>query len=388
MPVAWGPTGDVLASVSRTDALLTLWVIPDEGEPVKQLLSGHNPEHSILCIVWETTVNRIVTGSNEGEVIVWNGATGALMYKYLFTEPSYRIRNNPVLSVALTPDGKWVVIGQANINNYVKVWQPATNTTHNLRVWNDSRPFPAFNTSVACNLGGYDPHRLQLAGGSDTALPNRRYGRPGVYNPFLSLFTISDVSGSADITLLEFGSTQCMGITAAIKSLAWNNAGTRLVSGFSDGHVIVWATDNPKPTQIWRTCVSSDGFTWSNPRLHTVLWRVFEDDMGNRYDTIVIGTGEVTLMYEEACDVEDPDYVRVSTVGSVGLAYNTTTGRFVCGYVDAVPLVVFDLSDLEHARVIDDTPPIPPGDASDGSTDEEGEGFTIFETEKFNLLLY
>ena len=228
---------------------------------------------------------RIVTGSRNGSLQLWDAATGAPVGKPLTGHTLY------VNSVAFSPDGKSIV---------------SASRDHTLRLWdaNTGDPLgkPLQSDSAVCSVAFSPVGQRIVSGGLDgnlrlwDATTGQTLGEPlkGHSQRVCAVAFSPDgqriVSGGDDTTLRLWnaGTGQAVGEvlrghTEAVYSVAYSPNGQRIVSGSNDATLRLWDARTGKPIgeplkrhrqAILGIAFSADGrYIISGSRDHTVrLW--------------------------------------------------------------------------------------------------------------------
>ncbi|KAG8993525.1 hypothetical protein FRB94_013276 [Tulasnella sp. JGI-2019a] len=112
--VAWSPDGQRIISGSE-DGTLSLWDL-STGAPIGEAWKSHSKR--VDCVAWSPDGKMVVSGSDDDTLQLWNPTTGARIGEAL------RGHTNAVLSVAWSPDSKWVVSGSRD--KTLRMWDPST----------------------------------------------------------------------------------------------------------------------------------------------------------------------------------------------------------------------------------------------------------------------
>lgn len=212
----------------------------------------------IVSIAYSSDAKRIVGGSTDGSLWVWDASSGEILQT--LTGHSGRIK-----SVKLSPDGKRIASGS---------------TDKTLRVWDvlsskEMLVIEGFEASVNCVV--FSPDGKHIVSGSgetifkdgkmedgggtlqmwDAQTGDELFALNGHIGRILSVAYSSDgtriVSGSADGTLKIWESTTGLelltltGHASSVNSVAFDDDGLRLVSGSSDKTIRIW---DAKPLNV------------------------------------------------------------------------------------------------------------------------------------------
>jgi WD40 repeat protein len=201
--VAWSPDGSKIAAGDR-DGNLRVW---DAATGASMLtMSGHDGD--VTSVAWSSDGSKIATvtdGSDNaaapwhGSVLIWDAATGANLH----TLTGHTARLD---SVSWSPDGTKVV-SASPIDESVRVWDAATGA--NLLTL--TLPSASNNTSVA-----WSPDGAKLASTTNDK----------------SILVWDSVTGDTLLTLT--------GDTGTPAQLAWSPDGSKIAAGSYDRHLRVW----------------------------------------------------------------------------------------------------------------------------------------------------
>ncbi|TFK97759.1 Quino protein amine dehydrogenase [Pterulicium gracile] len=230
---------------------LSEWQSHFPGLPDVQCM-GINHQHPLLVISHPAHVHvhsvsfspdgtRIVSGSRDHTVRVWDTATGEQVAKM-------DGHSNSVHSVSFSPDGTRIVSGSRD--HTVRVWDTTTGEQvakmdgHNGCVWSVS-----FSPDGTCIVSGSHDHTVQVW---DTATGEQVAKMDGHSNSVHSVSFSPDgtriVSGSDDNTVRVWDMAtgeqvaKIDGHDSIVWSVSFSPDGTRIVSGSYDTTVRVWDT--------------------------------------------------------------------------------------------------------------------------------------------------
>jgi len=191
--VAWSPDGRRVVSGS-SDRTIRVWDVTNGAELL--CLSKH--EGSVNAVAWSPDGRRVISGSDDQTVRVWDAATGA----ELLSLPGH---GNRVKSVSCSPDGQRLVSGSADCT--VRVWDTSSGTQ--LRCLSEHEKEV---TSVSFSSDG----RYIVSGGDDGTV------------------RVWDAATGAQLRCLR-------GHTGWVWSVSFSPDGKQIVSGGGyDGTVRVW----------------------------------------------------------------------------------------------------------------------------------------------------
>jgi WD40 repeat protein len=176
-------------------ALILRWRTLSESPALVQILSGH--QHAVNAVVVSPDGRRVVSGSLDRTVAVWDVETGAPI-RWLTGHQA------AVNSVAMSPDGQRIVLGSQD--NTVAVWDLETGAQIHLLIGHQDWVW-----SVAVSPDG----RRIVSGSQDDTL------------------VVWDLDTGTLIHRLD-------GHQAAVNSVAVSPDGQRIISGAQDGTWAVW----------------------------------------------------------------------------------------------------------------------------------------------------
>jgi WD40 repeat protein len=258
------------ANVSRVEELLDLYRRVGPGEEdlrgwewfyqdrlcqaYLRTLRGH--EASVLSVAFNADGSRLVTGSHDRVVKVWDVATGRELR-------AFQADKGPVRGLAISPDGTHVAVGGED--GTVKLWDVATGQEvrtfrgDNLRLGVFSLAFSPDGTRLA--RGNLGVTVWDVAGGNE--LCRLRRGVTVAFSPDGTRLATSNSTASGGpldddfaVTLWDAKSGQELrsfrGHEARVTALAFSPDGTRLASGGFDRTVKVWDSANGQEFRTFR----------------------------------------------------------------------------------------------------------------------------------------
>ncbi|KZT51139.1 WD40 repeat-like protein [Calocera cornea HHB12733] len=240
--IAFSPDGRRIVSGSW-DHTLRLWNA-DTGAAMREPLTGH--DRQVTSVAFSPDGRRIVSGSWENTLRLWNADTGAAIDEPLTGH------TDGVLSVALSPDSRRIVSGSGD--GTLRLWNADTGaamgeplTGHDSEVTS-----VAFSPDGRRIVSGSWDHTLRLWN-ADTgaAIGEPLTGHTGeVASVAFSPDGRRIVSGSWDHTLRLWNADTgaaigepLTGHTGEVYSVAFSPDGRRIVSGSSDHTLRLWNAD-------------------------------------------------------------------------------------------------------------------------------------------------
>ncbi|KAG9119888.1 hypothetical protein FRC07_004865, partial [Ceratobasidium sp. 392] len=201
--VGFSPDGRRIVSGSL-DNMVRVWDA-DTGAPVGEPLAGHS--NWVLSVAYSPDGRRIVSGSLDNTVRVWDADTGAPVGEPLAGH------SGAVLSVAYSPDGRRIV--SSSSDNTVRVWDADTGAPV-------GEPLAGHSASVISVA--YSPDGCRIVSGSDDNTVR-------VWD--------ADTGTPVGEPLTDHSSS--------VYSVAYSPDGRRIVSSSSDNTVRVWDADTGAP---------------------------------------------------------------------------------------------------------------------------------------------
>ncbi|WFD28785.1 60S ribosomal subunit assembly or modification protein [Malassezia nana] len=105
--LTWHPRGPVLVA-GASDTTVWMWKLPSGAE--MNVFNGHTG--SVTCGRFTPDGRRLVTGSDDGSLIVWDPASGAPLAKLKDSNTRFAL-DGGITSLAVSPDNKLIVVGGA-----------------------------------------------------------------------------------------------------------------------------------------------------------------------------------------------------------------------------------------------------------------------------------
>jgi hypothetical protein len=205
LSVSYSPDGTRIVTGSE-DKTVRLWDA-ETGKPVGEPLRGHTSWVNSVSFSPDST--RIVTGSKDKTVRLWDAATGQPVGDPL------RGHTDAVNSVSFSPDGTRIVSGSKD--RTVRLWDAVTSQPI-------GKPFRGYANSV--NSVSFSPDGTRI------------------------------VTGSRDMTIRLWDAVTgqpvgepLLGHTDAVSSVSFSPDGTRIVTGSHDKTVRLWDVVTRQPLQ-------------------------------------------------------------------------------------------------------------------------------------------
>jgi WD40 repeat protein len=224
---------------------------------LKKTLNGHSD--SVNSVAFNNNGTRIVSGSRDKTVKIWNAASGDIIKTLLG-------HSNWVNSVAFSPNGTQIVSGSAD--KTVKIWNAATGLVEKTLQGHSQGV-----TSVA-----FSPNGTRIVSGSSDKTVK-------IWNA---------ATGLVEKTLYEHRNS--------VNSVAFNNNGMQIVSGSDDGTVKIWnaTTDG-----------DSDSDDGDSGVIHTLLVSRYDGVESVAFSPngmrVVSGSGDKTVKIWNAASDGDSD---------------------------------------------------------------------------------
>ncbi|CAG7845863.1 Uncharacterized WD repeat-containing protein alr2800, partial [Serendipita indica DSM 11827] len=262
--VAFSPDGQRIVSGSD-DRTVRLWDV-ETGAQIGSPLEGHTG--SVNSVAFSPDGQRIVSGSSDRTVRLWDVETGAQIGSPLEghtgwkrahrLDPRLKDIQAAVMSVAFSPDGQRIVSGSSD--RTVRLWDVETGAQIGspLEGHTDSVRSVAFSPDGQRIVSGSDDRTVRLwdvETGAQIGSPLEGH-TDYVWSVAFSPDGQRIVSGSSDRTDIHY-----------VHSVAFSPDGQRIVSGSSDRTVRLWDVETGAQigspleghTGVWSVAFSPDG---------------------------------------------------------------------------------------------------------------------------------
>ncbi|KAJ3995205.1 WD40 repeat-like protein [Lentinula boryana] len=230
--VAFSPDGKRIVSGSR-DESIRIWNA-DTGEAIGDPLQGHS--HGVSSVAFSPDGKRIVSGSWDSSIRIWNADTGEAIGDPL------QGHSQRVNSVAFSPDGKRIVSGSGDRS--IRIWDADTG---------EAIGDPLQGHSEEVNSVAFSPDGKRIVSGSQD----------------MSIRIWHADTGEAIGDPLQ-------GHSQGVNSVAFSPDGKRIVSGSGDRSIRIWDADTGEaigdPLQGHSQGVNSVAFSPDGKRIVSGSW--------------------------------------------------------------------------------------------------------------------
>jgi WD40 repeat protein len=230
-----------------------LWVphLPESGADCLGVLRGTGAESREVSLALLAGGRRLVSGSPDGLIRVWELATGAPLWL------GNTKHDERVADVAGSPDGRW--LASASFDNSVRIWN--CDTGHERRrigdytSWVYSVSWSPDGRWLAAGSAGDSTVRIWDAqSGQERALARESTaaGRFVSWSPDGCWLAVGDYDSTIRIWDTRMGHVQrrLFGHTEGVTSVSWSPDGRRLASGSYDKTVRIWDSETGQERRL------------------------------------------------------------------------------------------------------------------------------------------
>jgi WD40 repeat protein len=206
--VAWSPDGSKLAAISGNSPVVCSAITGD----IFSTYSGNTS--AVLTLAWSPDGKWIASGCVDGSVQVWDATTGR-------TQVTYDGHLSEVNTVAWSPDSRQVASGSSD--GTVQLWDAATG----------KRLFTWKGHAGSVNTVAWQP---------GTSLLSRNEARiaSGGVDATVQVWAVSGTGQRGQAMTLQGDILLYRGHSAQVTSVSWSPQGQRIASSSEDGTVQLW----------------------------------------------------------------------------------------------------------------------------------------------------
>jgi WD40 repeat protein len=239
-PEAQDALGGVIQNT--TGAVLVKPVIKYLQSGVEAVLRGHKGPAS--CVAYSPDSKSIVSGSDDGTLIIWNANTGEEMKKL-----EVKGSNSIIEGVAYSPNGQYIVSGSRG--KTLIIWDAHTGKEITSLIGHTRYiRCVAYSPDGNCIVSGAEDETLIIWDAHTGQEKNKLIGQSGwiqcvAYSPDSKYI----VSGSGDGNLIIWDAhtgkekNKLIGHERSVNCVAYSPDGNCIISGSDDGTLIIWNAD-------------------------------------------------------------------------------------------------------------------------------------------------
>ncbi|KAJ7927925.1 WD40 repeat-like protein [Mycena leptocephala] len=311
---------------------------------IAMLMSARGHTDSVTSTAFSPDGARVVSGSHDGTVRIWNATTSAELRRI-------QGHTDSVTSVAFSPDGAHVVSGSHDMT--VRIWDATTGVKlGRMGGHTESVMSAAFSPDGTRVVSGSSDNTVRIWDATAGTEVGRMEHADWVTSAAFSPDGTCIVSGSGDNTLRIWDATTGAELvrmkehTETVRSVAFSPDGTRIVSGSHDYTVRIWdVKTGAELVCIWDAMTGAEPIMKAQPEWFTSA--AFSPD-GTR---IVSGSMDKTVRIWDSMTGAELGRMEGHTNSVVSAAFSPDGARIVSGSDDKTVRIWDATTGAEPARM-------------------------------------